>query len=102
MTQDNPTIEYKARPRASKSIKLNIPLDTLTSLQKVAESRDTSLEGLLKFYIGNGLRADLARTYGDTLYESTEQVLQNHLESPEEVATILSAIREQTATYTVH
>ncbi len=41
--------------------------DTLESLKRVAVSRDMSLQALLKFYIGQGLRQDVARLFGDQM-----------------------------------
>ena len=53
--------EYKLNlhPRPQDTVSLKLPKDTLESLQKVADSRDMSVEALLKFYIGHGLRQDL-------------------------------------------
>lgn len=48
------------RPRATETVSIEIPIDTLDSLKEVAVSRDMSPEALLKFYIGQGLRQDLA------------------------------------------
>lgn len=47
------------RPRPSTTVTLPIPNDTLAALEKVAAGRDMSVEALLKFYIGQGLRQDL-------------------------------------------
>jgi hypothetical protein len=35
------------------------------SLEEVAASRDMSIDALLKFYIGNGLREDKAKLFSD-------------------------------------
>jgi len=35
------------------------------SLEEVAASRDMSINALLKFYIGNGLREDKAKLFSD-------------------------------------
>jgi len=51
----------KFRPRETKTISLEIPTDTLRSLKRVADQRDLSLLGLLKFYIGQSLRQDVAQ-----------------------------------------
>ena len=52
------------RPRPTQTVSLRIPTDTLEALQQVAARRDMSCEALLKFYIGQGLRQDLARSAG--------------------------------------
>ncbi len=46
------------RPRLTETVCIQIPQDTLKSLKKVAASRDMSVQALLKFYIGQGLRQD--------------------------------------------
>lgn len=48
--------ELRFRKRMPETVSLNIPLDTLSSLRKIAAERDMSVEALLKFYIGQGLR----------------------------------------------
>lgn len=59
---NKPEEEYKLNLhlRPKESILLEIPKDTLDSLKKIAQSRDMSLEALLRFYIGQGLRQELA------------------------------------------
>lgn len=56
-----PEFELKLRPRPSQTVSLNIPIDTLQDLENIASKRDMSVEALLKFYIGQGLRQDLAK-----------------------------------------
>ncbi len=85
--------ELKLRPRETDAITIEIPKDTLASVKKVAASRDMSYRALLKFYIGQGLRADLARLFGDRVLETTAQVLARHIESEEEVSSIIREIR---------
>ncbi|MEH1798563.1 MAG: hypothetical protein V7L13_05225 [Nostoc sp.] len=50
---NNPEEELKLhlRPRATETVSIKIPTDTLRSLEKVAASQDMSLEALLKLYI---------------------------------------------------
>ena len=81
------------RPRASTKVTLQIPVDTLASLEKVATSRDMSAEALIKLYVGQGLRQDLARLFADRVLEKTAQVLTRHIQSEEEVSAILNEIR---------
>ena len=59
---NNPEEEFilQLHPRPHETVSLEIPKDTLESLKKIALSRDMSYEALLKFYIGQGLRQDLA------------------------------------------
>ena len=49
-------IKLQIKPRATEAILLQIPVDAMRSLEDVAASRDMSIDALLKFYIGNGLR----------------------------------------------
>ncbi|MCC5629203.1 hypothetical protein LC613_14430 [Nostoc sphaeroides CHAB 2801] len=58
---NKPQEELHLRPRTTETVSIKIPTDTLRSLEKVAASRDISPEALLKLYIGQGLRQDLAK-----------------------------------------
>lgn len=62
-----PEEEYQLQlhPRSKETVSIEIPEDTLDSLKKVAVSRDMSVEALLKFYIGQGLRQDLAKLFSE-------------------------------------
>ena len=51
----------KIRSRDSKPVTIHIPADTLASLEKIATGRDTTVEALLKLYIGQSMRQDLAK-----------------------------------------
>lgn len=88
--------ELRLRPRPATDISLQIPDETLASLEKIAAGRDMSPEALMKFYIGQGLRQDLARLYADQLLDRTAQVLTRHIQSEEEVLAILQEIRVET------
>ena len=50
--------DLKFRPRETERVSIEIPKDTLSSLKQVADGRDMSVQALLKFYIGQGLRQD--------------------------------------------
>jgi hypothetical protein len=83
------------RPRETETVTLAIPKDTLASVRQVAAQRDMSEQALLKFYIGQGLRQDLARLFGDRVLATTAHVLARHLQSDEAVAAIMRQIREE-------
>lgn len=89
-------VELKLRPRPTETVSIPIPLNTLESLKKVAASRDMSLTALLKFYIGQSLRQDLAKMFSDRLLETTVQVLSQHIDSEEEISAIIQEIRSET------
>lgn len=86
---------FTVRPRETEMVTLAIPKDTLASVRQVAAQRDMSEQALLKFYIGQGLRQDLARLFGDRVLTTTAHVLARHLQSDEAVATIMRQIREE-------
>ncbi|GJD23120.1 unknown protein [Rivularia sp. IAM M-261] len=95
----NPEEELKLnlRHRPTETVSIKIPTDTLESLQKIAAIRDMSVEALLKFYIGQCLRQDLAKQFSGRLMESTAQVLARHIQSEEEVTRILQEIQAETS-----
>ncbi len=83
----------KFRERESEEITLKIPKDVLASLEKVARMRDLSVHALLKLYIGQNLRQDLANYFSNNILERTEEVLSRRLHSKEEVSEILHEIK---------
>jgi transcriptional regulator of met regulon len=95
---NNPEEEFilQLRPRPQETVSLEIPKDTLESLRKIADSRDMSCEALLKFYIGQGLRQDVAKLFSNRVLEATAQVLARHIQSEAEISDILQEIRSQT------
>ena len=92
MNNSEEEIKLQLRPRTAEIVSLNIPIDTLASLEKIAANRDMSVQALLKFYIGQGLREDLAKVFSERLLDKTAQVLARHLESAEEISTIFREI----------
>lgn len=93
MNKPEETFELRLHPRATETVSLKIPTDTVESLKKVAASRDMSLDALLKFYIGQGLRQDLAKLFSDRVLDMTAQVLAKHLDSEEKISAIIQEIR---------
>ncbi|HAZ48388.1 MAG TPA: hypothetical protein DDW76_32000 [Cyanobacteria bacterium UBA11369] len=87
-------IKINWRTRAAETVSIDIPKDTLESLKKVAASKDMPLAALLKFYIGQGLRQDLTKLFSEQLLERTAKVLARHIESEEEISTIIREIKE--------
>ncbi|MBI1880473.1 MAG: hypothetical protein HYR94_20030 [Chloroflexi bacterium] len=90
-TEEGFVLQFRSRPATPLSIQ--IPVDTLASLEQVAASHDMSIEALIKFYVGQGLRQDLAKLFADRVLEKTAQVLTRHIQSEEEVSAILKEIR---------
>jgi hypothetical protein len=87
----------RMHPRPTSVIELPVPTDTLDLLHEMAGDRDMSLEGLLRFYIGNGLRQDLARRFAERPMEAIERVLARHISSEDERSAILREIRGEQA-----
>jgi hypothetical protein len=87
--------ELRFRARDAETVSIEIPRDTLKLLKKVAASRDMSYQALLKLYIGQGLRHDVTRLFGDRVLETAEQVLAKHIHSEEEVSSIIREIRSE-------
>ena len=89
-------IKLQLRPRNTEVVSLKIPTDTLASLEAVASYKDMSIEALLKFYIGQGLREDIAKLFNERLLNTTGQVLSRHLQSEEVVSQIMQEIKAET------
>ena len=96
MNEADEIVDIRIRPRASEDISVRIPVDTLASLERIASSRDMSVDALLRFYIGQGLRQDLVKQYAERVLETTARVLERHIPSEEERASILREIRGET------
>jgi hypothetical protein len=75
-------------------VSIRIPQDTLDALKKVASHKDMAYQALIKFYVGQGLRADLAALHSQRVIDTTSQILQRHLKSPRKVFTIVEEIRK--------
>ena len=93
MKKHKEEIDLVFQPRPTETISIKIPKDTIKALKKVALKRDMSYQSLVKFYIGQGLRHDLAQLFGEYVLETTAEVLSRHIKSEEEVSTILQEIR---------
>jgi len=72
---------------------LNVPVETLHELERVAAGRDMSVEALMKLYVGQGLRQDLAQRFADRVLDLTALVLARHGQSSDQVEAILREIR---------
>jgi hypothetical protein len=67
MSQVDEVITLQIKPREIQVVSLQIPVEAVRSLEEVATSRDLSVDALLKFYIGQGLRMDAAKLFDDRL-----------------------------------
>ena len=93
MSQPEIPAELTLRPRPAIVVPLNVPVETLHELERVATSRDMSVEALMKLYVGQGLRQDLAQRFADRVLDLTAQVLARHGQSSDQVEAILREIR---------
>lgn len=97
MSQAEFPTELHLRPRPSAPVTLTVPTDTLSTLEAMAANRDMSVEALMKLYIGQGLRQDVAQRFADRVLDLTAQVLTRHGQSQEQVDAIVREIRNATA-----
>jgi hypothetical protein len=97
MNEEDEITNLRFRPRPAEDVTLSIPLDTLASIREVAASRDMSPEALLKFYIGHGLRQDIARLFSERILDTTARVLARHIPSEDERKAILREIQGEAA-----
>lgn len=96
MSNNQEELKLQLRPRATEVVSLNIPKDTLVSIEEVAVSKDMSVEALIKFYIGQALRQDIAKLFNERLLDKTAQVLSRHIQSEEEISRIMQEIKAET------
>ncbi len=95
MKKPEEELELHIRPRATEAVSIQIPADTRASIKEVASQRDMSEQALLKLYIGQGLRQDLAKRFSDRVLDTTAQILARYVPSPEQVSAIMREIRVQ-------
>ncbi len=96
MSQPEFPTALKLRPRPSTTVQLKVPTDTYEALERIATARDISVDALMKRYVGQGLRQDLAQRFADHVLDVTAQVLARHGQSPEQVEAMLREIRSGT------
>jgi hypothetical protein len=74
MNKPEEELKLHLRSRTTETVSIKIPIDTLRSLEKVAANRDMTVDALLKFYIGQSLRQDIALERAIKEGENTETV----------------------------
>jgi hypothetical protein len=84
MNKADEEFQLKINPRPTETVSINIPVDVLESLKQIALYRSMSLDALIKFYVGQGLRQDLANHYSEQILSKTTPVLPKHINSSEE------------------
>jgi hypothetical protein len=73
----------KFYPRETKTVAVELSAETVGVLKKKAKERDMSLEALLKFYIGQGLRQDLSQEEAKELALKRLRARKGSKEKPE-------------------
>lgn len=97
MSSTDDFVVTRLRPRPSEEVTISIPLKALNAAREIAEERDMSVEALLRFYIGQGLREDISSRFSERLMETTERVLAKHITSEDERTAILREIHDEQA-----
>lgn len=90
-TNEDCTLTIKVRP--SETVSIKIPLDTLEKLKEIANSRDISVESLIRFYIGKNLREEIREQFSNKLMKSTLKVLTKHIASESQREEIIQEIK---------
>jgi hypothetical protein len=80
--------------RPSKMVSIRVPKDTLEQLKLIATQKELGYQSLLKLYIGEGLRRDLAETSRDHLIAKTVAVLKKHIADEKKVAAIERSLKK--------
>ena len=82
-TKDRPTV----------SITMRIPVDVLQDLKQVAPIKGmTGYQSLIKFYIGQELRKDLADIKRKDFTKRTKKVLKKYKVNPKAIEEIMEAV----------
>ena len=87
----------RAYPRKAETLSVLVPENVMKSLKKVADRRGTTIDALVRLYIGQCLRKDLSDLFKNTVLERTEEVLNQHLDSAEQISDIMQEIRSSYA-----
>ena len=69
--------DLKVRSRDSQPVPVHVPADTLASLENIAAGRDMSVEALLRLYIGQSIRQDLAKHSADRVLKKLNKFSNN-------------------------
>ena len=81
VTPEGYTIAF--RERESVEVKINIPKDVLECLEAIAKKKNLSVESVLKFFIGKGLRNELDEKSAKKLFQKrmkSRKIVEENLE----------------------
>lgn len=81
------------KDRPTTSMTMRIPVHVLQGLKEVAPIKGmTGYQSLIKFYIGQGLRKDLADIKRKNFTERTKKVLKKYKVNPKAIEEIMEAV----------
>jgi len=72
-------VNITLRRRPSKMVSIRVPKDTLENLKLIATQKELGYQSLLKLYIGEGLRRDLAESSRDRIIAKTVAIVRKHI-----------------------
>lgn len=82
------------KDRPTTTITLKIPVDVMQDLEKAAEEKEMSnAEALIQFYVGKGLRKDLAEIRRKHSVEQAKQILEKHHIEPKIIEEVVAVVR---------
>lgn len=93
-------VEIRWRKAESESVSIDLPKTAIASLEKVAQNKEMSVNALLKFYIGRGLRQDLSDLSANQLLDAVAEVLSDRLGSQADADAVMREIRQKSAQIT--
>ena len=79
--------------RPLKMISLRMPADVLENLKQVAKVKGVSgYQALIKFYVGQGLRKDLAEIRREDAANKARGILEKHNVDPKVIAEVIESV----------
>jgi hypothetical protein len=89
-------VKITLRRRPSKMVSIRVPKDTLEHLKLIAAQKELGYQSLLKLYIGEGLRRDLAEISRDKIVAKTVAVVRKHIMNEKKIAAIERSLKKIT------
>ena len=73
---------------------MRIPVDALEDLKRVAPRKDvTGYQGLIRLYIGQALRKDMAELRGEAAAERARLILEKHTVAADVIEVVVAAVK---------
>ena len=87
-------VNITLRRRPSKMVSIRVPKDTLEHLKLIATQKELGYQSLLKLYIGEGLRRDLAESSRDRIIAKTVAIVRKHFGDEKKIAAIERSLKK--------